>query len=79
MSALGERVRRLDEVCGGWTGQAAPGLGLMAPDGLRMALAGLERQLATDLTLRPFTLPRPGISEPRRAGPRVGLRPGPRG
>lgn len=84
MSALGERVRRLDEVCGGWTGQAPPGLGLMAPDGLRMALAGLERQLATDLTLRPFTLPRPGAlarpgaSEPRRAGPRFGLRPGPR-
>jgi hypothetical protein len=28
MAALGERVRRLDEVCGGWQGQSAAGLTL---------------------------------------------------
>jgi len=83
MSALGERVRRLDEVCGGWTTQAGSGLGLMSPDSVRMVLAGLERQLATDLSLRPFTLPKPGTEPPRRATPRAppraDVRPGLRG
>jgi hypothetical protein len=78
MAALGERVRRLDEVCGGWMGQTGSGLGFASPDGLRIVLAGLERQLATDLTLRPFTIPAPGGRAPQgpmlRAGPRPGLR-----
>ena len=78
MAALGERVRRLDEVCGGWMGQTGSALGFASPDGLRIVLAGLERQLATDLTLRPFTIPAPGGRAPQgpmlRAGPRPGLR-----
>ncbi len=60
MTALGERIRRLDEVCGGWRIGSADQLGPMDATRLRAFLADLERQLATDLLLRPCAAPRPG-------------------
>jgi len=61
MAALGERVRRLDEVCGGWRSSAADGTVRMDAGDLAAVLAALEQQLATDLTLKPARVVRPGL------------------
>ena len=60
MAALGERVRRLDEVCGGWRRGYVEGATRMDAGDLAAVLATLEQQLATDLTLQPARTVRPG-------------------
>jgi len=60
MSALGERVRRLDEICGVWRSNFPDGFTPTDTERLRSLLAGLERQLATDLVLAPCRPSTPG-------------------
>jgi hypothetical protein len=60
MSALGERVRRLDEVCGVWRANFPDGFAPTDTERLRSLLAALERQLATDLVLTPCRPTMPG-------------------